>query len=83
MKSFTYIDLFCGCGGFSFGMDRAGLKCLAAIDFNSEAITVFKKNLSHVPHILEKDLVQFGASELSQLISGESVDVIRLFPWIR
>jgi DNA (cytosine-5)-methyltransferase 1 len=30
----TFIDLFCGCGGFSLGMVRAGLRCLAAIDFN-------------------------------------------------
>jgi tRNA/tmRNA/rRNA uracil-C5-methylase (TrmA/RlmC/RlmD family) len=34
----TFIDLFCGCGGFSLGLTRAGLKGLAAIDFNPEAI---------------------------------------------
>jgi DNA (cytosine-5)-methyltransferase 1 len=38
MKStFTFLDLFCGCGGFSLGLKRAGLKDLAAIDFNPEA----------------------------------------------
>lgn len=77
MKALTYIDLFCGCGGFTLGMDRAGLRCLAAIDFNKEAITVFKKNLSHVPHILDNDLTQFPASELAGLLGTDDVvDVI-------
>ena len=30
----TFIDLFCGCGGFSLGMENAQFQCLAAIDFN-------------------------------------------------
>jgi DNA (cytosine-5)-methyltransferase 1 len=76
MKAFTYIDLFCGCGGFTLGMDRAGLKCLAAIDFNPEAITVFKKNLSHVGQILEKDITKFSAVELSKLVGTNTVDLI-------
>lgn len=77
MKELTYIDLFCGCGGFTLGMDRARLKCLAAIDFNKEAIEVFKKNLSHVPQILDKDLTKFSAFELAKLIgTGSVVDVI-------
>ncbi len=41
MKALTYIDLFCGCGGFSLGMVRAGFKCLAAIDSNREAMMAF------------------------------------------
>ena len=40
----TFIDLFCGCGGFSLGLQRAGFKGLAAIDFNHEAIQVFQAN---------------------------------------
>jgi DNA (cytosine-5)-methyltransferase 1 len=39
---FTFLDLFCGCGGFSLGMERAGFRCLAAIDFNPEAVAVPK-----------------------------------------
>jgi len=34
----TFIDLFCGCGGFTLGVQRAGFDCLAAVDFNAEAV---------------------------------------------
>lgn len=48
----TFLDLFCGCGGFTLGLQRAGFRCLAAIDFNPEAIQVFRENLRSVPQIL-------------------------------
>src|SRR3569833_159788 len=76
MNRFTYIDLFCGCGGFSLGLERAGLVGLAAIDFNEEAITVFKKNLAQVPYALKEDLTTFTPSHLAKLIGIDSVDVI-------
>jgi len=72
----TFIDLFCGCGGFSLGMERAEFRCLAAIDFNKEAVQVFQANFSHVPHALEKDLTQFTPAELEVLLSTREVDVI-------
>jgi DNA (cytosine-5)-methyltransferase 1 len=76
MKKLTCIDLFCGCGGFSLGMERAGFTVLAAIDFNPEAISVFKANFPKVDHILQKDLTTFTPSELEKLIGTTKVDVI-------
>jgi len=52
----TFIDLFCGCGGFSLGLERAGFTCVSAIDFNKEVATVFQHNFPHVRHALHKDL---------------------------
>jgi DNA (cytosine-5)-methyltransferase 1 len=72
----NFIDLFCGCGGFSLGMERAGFRCLAAIDFNAEAVTVFKSNFPHVPQALERDLTVFPPRDLSELIKTDRVDVI-------
>jgi DNA (cytosine-5)-methyltransferase 1 len=70
------IDLFCGCGGFSLGMERAGFRVLAAVDFNAEAIATFHRNLPHVPHALQKDLTKFRPQELAKLIGTDRVDVI-------
>ena len=75
-RIFTYIDLFCGCGGFSLGMERAGFKNLAAIDFNKEAIEVYRKNFPYVKNVLLKDLTQFPPELLAPLLSKNHVDVI-------
>ncbi len=72
----TFIDLFCGCGGFTLGMERAEFQCLAAIDFNPQAVQVFKANFTHVPHALERDLTQFTPQDLEKLIGTNSIDVI-------
>jgi DNA (cytosine-5)-methyltransferase 1 len=76
LETFTFVDLFCGCGGFSLGLERAGLTGLAAIDFNKEAVEVFRKNLSQIPHILEADLTKFTPKQLAEKISVDTVDVI-------
>lgn len=72
----TFIDLFCGCGGFSLGMERAEFQCLAAIDFNPEAMKVFKANFTEVPQALERDLTQFTPQDLEALIGTRQIDVI-------
>jgi DNA (cytosine-5)-methyltransferase 1 len=73
---FTYIDLFCGCGGFSLGLDRAGLQCLAAIDHDPHAVNTFKKNISGVEHVLEHDLTTFLPEDLAKVIGETKVDII-------
>lgn len=72
----TFIDLFCGCGGFSLGLRRAGLRCLAAIDFNSDAIEVFRANFPDVPHVLETDLNDYLPASLAARMQVNQVDVI-------
>src|ERR1700677_1494230 len=76
MKALTFIDLFCGCGGFSLGLERAGLKGLAAIDLNPEAITVFRKNLAQIPYILEEDVTTFTPQHLATMLGTKEVDLI-------
>ncbi len=76
VRPLTCLDLFCGCGGFTLGMVRAGFHCLAAIDFNAEAVATLKANLPQVPHALERDLTQFPPEELAVLLGVKQVDVI-------
>jgi DNA (cytosine-5)-methyltransferase 1 len=72
----TFLDLFCGCGGFSLGMERAGFRCLAAVDFNPEAVATFRENFPGVAHALERDLTQFPPEALADLIGADRVDVL-------
>jgi DNA (cytosine-5)-methyltransferase 1 len=75
-ETLTFLDLFSGCGGFTLGMQRAGLRCLAAIDFNEQAVATLKMNLPDVAHVLEKDMSSYSPEELSKLVGTDRVDVI-------
>ena len=44
-KSFTYIDLFAGCGGLSLGLHQAGWNGLFAIEKNIDAFKTLNYNL--------------------------------------
>lgn len=47
ITEFRILDLFCGAGGFSFGMHQnSHFKTLVALDFNEEAANTFKKNMT-------------------------------------
>ena len=76
MTQRSFIDLFCGCGGFTLGMQRAGFECLAAIDFNAPAVATLSANLSDVRHALVRDLTKFRPEELAELLGVEHVNVI-------
>lgn len=80
----TFIDLFCGCGGFTLGMLRAGFDCKAAIDFNSQAVATLRTNLQAksptglppVGFALEADLTALPPETLAAIIGTNQVDVI-------
>jgi len=71
MSAPTFIDLFCGCGGFTLGMLRAGFECKADVDFNPRAIAVLRGNLqarspSAQPSTLHFFTVRSGFSPVAQ-----------------
>lgn len=86
----TAIDLFCGCGGFALGLLRAGIKVLAAIDFDPKAVETCRSNLGEgrvpkglaaslgggIAHVLEEDLTSFDPATLAELIGTDRVDII-------
>jgi len=75
-KKITFIDLFCGCGGFSKGLEQAGLSCLAGVDSNQLAIETFRNNHNKNTKALVKDMTSFEPKELAQIISSTEVDLI-------
>lgn len=57
-------------------MERAAFRVLAGIDFNGEAVEVFRRNFPAVAHVLQKDLTKFAPHELASLIGTDEVDVV-------
>jgi DNA (cytosine-5)-methyltransferase 1 len=75
LKKIKFIDVFSGCGGLSYGLEMAGLECLAAVDFNAVAIETF--NLNHKQPVgLKRDLTQFEPEELAEIMGTNEIDLI-------
>ena len=74
-KKYNVIDLFCGCGGFSFGFERAGFNVLLGIDIWKDAISTFRLNHRDSSAILA-DLSVLSPSEIIENVGGKAIDVI-------
>lgn len=69
------LDLFCGAGGLSLGLKRAGFDVLHALDHDSDAIATYNQNLG--PHGHVGDVRDLSRSSLaSSGINVGSVDLI-------
>lgn len=42
----TFVDLFCGIGGFRIGLEAAGFECVYANDIDDHAVETYKRNRS-------------------------------------
>lgn len=76
-RKITAIDLFCGCGGFSYGFSMAGINMLMGIDAWKDATITYKHNLPNA-HTMTVDLEKISAKDiLSELcIDKNDIDVI-------
>ena len=76
MKTYKFIDLFCGCGGLSKGFTLAGFESVGGIDFNAAAIRTFNENFSNSKGIC-CDLLEMGVDKIKEEFGDLSdIDVI-------
>jgi DNA (cytosine-5)-methyltransferase 1 len=67
------IDLFCGCGGISVGLTKAGFEVLAGIDIEKKYLATFKHNFPKAK-ALNTDITSISANEFMEIVgisSGE------------
>lgn len=60
-KRLTFIDMFCGIGGFHVAADALGMQCLFACDIDEECRKIYEHNFHLKP---ESDICQISASSI-------------------
>lgn len=81
-KKSLAIDMFCGAGGFSLGLSRAGFKIVVAIDNNPDAIRTYRLNHPEIPDeaIIEdeihSDARRIKIKQLRSLLKGQELDLL-------
>lgn len=69
----TAIDLFCGAGGLTLGLQEAGFDVLAGLDNWYPAVESYRANFEHP--IVEEDVRELMAEEIWDAVSSEEEQV--------
>lgn len=68
-------DLFCGVGGFTQGLEQAGLQCVLGVDFNEWAVDAYQKNFNH--ECMQLDLsVEENQKLVARKLRDANVDLV-------
>lgn len=70
-KQFTAIDLFCGCGGLSLGLERAGFTIRAAVEVDPIAAETYKKNHPNTV-LIHSDIRKVSPEEIQRAVNLDS-----------
>ncbi len=68
------IDLFCGIGGLTYGLNKAGVKVIAGLDFDNSCEYAYEKN-NNAPFI-SADISDYCSEELIQKYSVGAIKVL-------
>lgn len=75
-RKFTVIDLFSGCGGFSYGFQQAGYHVILGVDNTEVALKTFEENHNDSKTLLVDLHEESSIDKILQTKEKHSVDVI-------
>ena len=64
------IDLFCGCGGLSYGFECSGVNILLGIDNDEMALKVFERNHKNAKSLCG-DITEINYSDIKKVIGNQ------------
>ncbi len=74
MKTLNFIDLFCGCGGFTQGFVQAGYNPLLGVDIWNDATTTYKHNFP-TSEIINDNITNISTTELLKSAKATASEV--------
>lgn len=72
---YNVLDLFCGCGGLSYGFESAGYNIVLGIDNDKKALETFELNHKGARSICG-DITAIHSSEIDRAADGKKIDII-------
>jgi len=73
--SYNFIDLFCGAGGFSKGLEMAGFECIGGIELKEVIAKTHQLNHKHSKTVFG-DIREISPEKFAEIIGTNHVDVI-------
>lgn len=74
-KKPTYIDLFCGAGGFSLGFDQMGFDNLFSVDIESSFCETYRANFPK-HNLIQDNIANLTAKQINKYTKGKSIDIV-------
>ena len=72
---YNVLDLFCGCGGLSYGFESAGYNIVLGIDNDRKALETFELNHKGAKSICG-DITTIHSADIDAVTGGKNIDVI-------
>ena len=74
-KKLTAIDLYCGAGGLTLGLKRAGFDVVAGVEIDPEIVKTYEANHPKTK-VIKRDIREVTGKEILELAGLEEVDLI-------
>lgn len=78
-SSMTFVDLFCGAGGLSKGLEMAGLEGICGLDWFKEACMTYSRNFAHPfvnGDIKSDEVKQLFYDTVKKQLNGRHLDIV-------
>ena len=74
-KEFNFVDVFCGAGGLSCGLEMSGMSCILGTDQEKSAILTFKKNHPNAETFVD-DISKLSKDKIKKLIGSKKIHLV-------
>jgi|TARA_B100001741_G_C16550535_1_gene599064 DNA (cytosine-5)-methyltransferase 1 len=75
MCKLSYVDLFCGAGGFSLGLDKRGFKNIFSVDINPSFCETYRFNFNN-HKLIQDDISKISSSQIKSFTKNKKVNVV-------